>query len=121
MRTVRLMPWVHIDRWCRRRCKGVLRAREQHCRGRDRTVWSPSAGAARLHPVKGCRITWTLARSAATEPVCGSRVQARMAVANQPFTWDPCALAELIQAQELRSDSEDLRPGSRSLLQQVTT
>lgn len=44
-----------------------------------------------------------------------------MAVANQPFTWDPCALAELIQAQELRSDSEDLRPGSRSLLQQVTT
>lgn len=45
--------------------------------------------------------------------------QARMAVASTPFVWDPCALAELLHAQRLRADSGDLRPGSRSLMEQV--
>jgi hypothetical protein len=47
-------------------------------------------------------------------------MQARMAVESTPFVWDPCALAELLQAQQLRADSDDLRPGSRSLMEQAS-
>jgi hypothetical protein len=42
-----------------------------------------------------------------------------MAVESAPFIWDPCALAELLQAQQLRADSDVLRPGSRSLMEQA--
>lgn len=47
-------------------------------------------------------------------------LQARMAVESAPFVWDPCALAELLQAQQLRTDSDGLRPGSRSLMEQAS-
>lgn len=48
-------------------------------------------------------------------------LQARMAVESAPFVWDPCALAELLQAQQqLRTDSDDLRPGSKSLMEQAS-
>lgn len=43
-----------------------------------------------------------------------------MAVESAPFVWDPCALAELLQAQQLRADSDDLRPGSKSLMEQAS-
>ena len=43
-----------------------------------------------------------------------------MAVESAPFVWDPCALAELLQAQQLRTDSDGLRPGSRSLMEQAS-
>jgi hypothetical protein len=43
-----------------------------------------------------------------------------MAVESTPYIWDPCALAELLQAQQLRADSDDLRPGSRSLMEQAS-
>jgi hypothetical protein len=42
-----------------------------------------------------------------------------MAMESAPFVWDPCALAELLQAQQLRADSDVLRPGSRSLMEQA--
>ena len=49
----------------------------------------------------------------------GCHLQARMAVGSAPYIWDPLAVAELLEAQSERRDSGDLRPGSRSLLEQV--
>lgn len=45
--------------------------------------------------------------------------QARMAITSRPFMWDPIAIGELLEARAARTDSGSLRPGSRSLLEQV--
>ena len=47
------------------------------------------------------------------------RLQARMGVESRPFMFDPIAVGELLDAQASRTDSGSLRPGSRSLLEQV--
>lgn len=69
-----------------------------------------------------CRREWEVSQThsfpSATINCFASAAQARLAVASTPFIWDPCALAELLQAQQLRTDSDDLRPGS-SLMEQV--
>lgn len=42
-----------------------------------------------------------------------------MGVESRPFMFDPIAVGELLDAQASRTDSGSLRPGSRSLLEQV--
>jgi hypothetical protein len=42
-----------------------------------------------------------------------------MGVESRPFMFDPIAVGELLEAQASRTDSGSLRPGSRSLLEQV--
>jgi hypothetical protein len=45
--------------------------------------------------------------------------QARMGVVSRPFMFDPIAVGELLEARAGRTDSGNLRPGSRYLLEQV--
>jgi hypothetical protein len=42
-----------------------------------------------------------------------------MGVVSRPFMFDPIAVGELLEAQASRTESGNLRPGSRSLLEQV--
>ena len=56
-----------------------------------------------------------------SRPSVHLRLQARMGVESRPFMFDPIAVGELLDAQASRTDSGSLRPGSRSLLEQVTS
>lgn len=42
-----------------------------------------------------------------------------MGVVSRPFMFDPIAVGELLEARAQRTDSGNLRPGSRSLVEQV--